>query len=135
LQLKAETHILADVQTNLDAIGKSVTVGDIGSKLKAKQDLLSMLIANEQSRLLVWLFPLDHTKKHHFTLSSSRAALPDVSHAIEINLRKLTPSDCRYCSLEDSLGGESSNRRPSCQALSVSAPRDRSSLAGAQLPP
>ncbi|KAH3988341.1 hypothetical protein HBH51_000510 [Parastagonospora nodorum] len=79
LQIKAETHILVDVQVNLDAIGKIVTVGDIGSKLKAKQDLLSMLLANEQSRLLVWLFPLDHTKKHNFTLSSSRAALPDAA--------------------------------------------------------
>jgi len=82
LQIKAETHILADVQAHLDAIGRTITVGDVGSKLKAKQDLLSMLIANEQSRLLVWLFPLDHAKKHHFTSSHSRAGLPDVSLCI-----------------------------------------------------
>jgi phosphatidylinositol 4-kinase len=86
LQLKAETHILADVQAHLDAIGKTLTAGDIGSKHRAKQDLLSMLIANEQSRLLVWLFPLDHAKKSHFTLSSSRAGLPDVSTAVRMSM-------------------------------------------------
>jgi phosphatidylinositol 4-kinase len=95
LQIKAETHILADVQANLDAIGKTATAGDIGSKHKAKQDLLSMLIANEQSRLLVWLFPLDHAKKHHFTLSSSRAGLPDVSITIRIGMLMLISVDCR----------------------------------------
>jgi phosphatidylinositol 4-kinase len=84
LQIKAETHILADVQAHLDAVGKTFTAGDIGSKHKAKQDLLSMLIANEQSRLLVWLFPLDHAKKHHFALSSGRAGLPDASTTIRI---------------------------------------------------
>lgn len=26
-----------------------------------------MLLANEQSRLMVWLFPLDYEKKHYFT--------------------------------------------------------------------
>ncbi|KAH8726282.1 hypothetical protein GQ44DRAFT_826007 [Phaeosphaeriaceae sp. PMI808] len=79
LQIKAETHILANVQATLDSLGKITVVGDVGLKLKAKQDLLSVLIANEQSRLLVWLFPLDHTKKHHFALSNSRAGLPDAA--------------------------------------------------------
>ena len=76
LQIKAETHVLADVQANLDTIGKS---GDVGAKLKAKQELLSILIANEQSRLLVWLFPLDHAKKNHFLSSHSRAGLADTA--------------------------------------------------------
>jgi phosphatidylinositol 4-kinase len=79
LQIKAETHVLADVQANLDAMAKTVIAGDIGSKLKAKQDLLSLLISNEQSRLLVWLFPLDHAKKHHFSSGGNRAGLVDVS--------------------------------------------------------
>ena len=133
LQIKAETHILVDVQVNLDAIGKIVTVGDIGSKLKAKQDLLSMLIANEQSRLLVWLFPLDHTKKHHFALSSSRAALPDVSTQNGSLFRQLMGADRRDRPLEDSLGGESRNSCSSCQTLPVSTSCERSALAGTQL--
>jgi len=133
LQIKAETHILVDVQLNLDAIGKVVTVGDVGSKLKAKQDLLSMLIANEQSRLLVWLFPLDHTKKHHFTLSSSRAALPDVSSQDRHLFSELMVLVRRDCPLEDSLGGEPRNSCSSRQALPISAPCERGPLAGAQL--
>jgi phosphatidylinositol 4-kinase len=119
LQIKAETHILADVQANLDAIGKTTTAEDIGSKHKAKQDLLSMLIANEQSRLLVWLFPLDHAKKHHFTLSSSRAGLPDVSTTIRIRVLMLTFVDCCNRPSEDSLGGESCDCRTPRQALPV----------------
>jgi len=79
LQIKAETHVLADVQAQLEAVGKVSTAADIGSKLKAKQDLLSLLIANEQTRLMVWLFPLDYGKKHHFTSGSHRNTLPDVS--------------------------------------------------------
>jgi len=79
LQIKAETHILADVQAQLDIIGKPTTAVDIGAKLKAKQDLLSLLVGNEQTRLMVWLFPLDYGKKHHFTSGRYNNTLPDVS--------------------------------------------------------
>jgi hypothetical protein len=78
LQIKAETHVLADVQAQLDVIGNISTVVDIGSKLKAKQDLMSLLISNEQTRLMVWLFPLDYGKKHHFTSGRHNNTLPDV---------------------------------------------------------
>jgi phosphatidylinositol 4-kinase len=79
LQIKAETHVLADVQAQLDVIGKVTAAADIGSKLKAKQDLLSLLVSNEQTRLMVWLFPLDYGKKHHFTSGRHNNTLPDVS--------------------------------------------------------
>jgi phosphatidylinositol 4-kinase len=78
LQIKAETHVLADVQRELDFIGKVATAADIGSKLKAKQDLLSLLVSSELTRLTVWLFPLDSGKKHHFA-SGRNNTLPDVS--------------------------------------------------------
>lgn len=84
LQIKAETHILADVQAQLEVIGKVTTAADIGAKLKAKQDLLSLLIANEQTRLMVWLFPLDYGKKHHFTAGHHKNTLPDVSIAAQL---------------------------------------------------
>ncbi|KAF2499808.1 phosphatidylinositol 4-kinase-like protein STT4 [Lophium mytilinum] len=68
LQIKAETHVLADVQNLMQA------VSHIGNKaegplksLQGKQELLSLLVASEQTRLMVWLFPLDYEKKHHFT--------------------------------------------------------------------
>jgi phosphatidylinositol 4-kinase len=135
LQIKAETHVLADVQAHLDAIGKIFTAGDIGSKHKAKQDLLSMLIANEQSRLLVWLFPLDHPKKHHFTLSNGRAGLPDVSSTMPMSIYMLMSVDCCNCPPQDSLGREPCDCRTSCQAFPISASDHGSPLAGAQLPP
>ncbi|KAI8935711.1 hypothetical protein NX059_007232 [Plenodomus lindquistii] len=78
LQIKAETHVLMDVQAQLEAIGKVASAADVGAKLKAKQDLLSLLIANEHTRLMVWLFPLDN-KKHRFSGGSNSNILPDVS--------------------------------------------------------
>jgi phosphatidylinositol 4-kinase len=80
LQIKAETHVLADVQGELDLMGKVTTAADIGSKLKAKQDLLSLLVSNEATRLTVWLFPLDSGKKHHFASGRTNNTLPDVSN-------------------------------------------------------
>jgi phosphatidylinositol 4-kinase len=79
LQIKAETHVLADVQRELDFTGKVTTAADIGSKLKAKQDLLSLLVSSELTRLTVWLFPLDSGKKHHFASGRANNTLPDVS--------------------------------------------------------
>jgi phosphatidylinositol 4-kinase len=79
LQIKAETHVLADVQAQLDIIGKVTTGADVGAKLKAKQDLLSLLLSNEQTRLMVWLFPLDYGKKHHFTAGRHNNTLPDTA--------------------------------------------------------
>lgn len=84
LQIKAETHILADVQSQLEVVGKVTTSADIGTKLKGKQDLLSLLIANEQTRLMVWLFPLDYSKKHHFTSGHNRNTLPDVGTMLRL---------------------------------------------------
>ena len=82
LQVKAETHILANVESAL----QNVTL--IGLKpwgsfksLQAKQDLLLALIQNEQNRLIVWLFPLDHDARQHFAANSnSKSAPSDVCH-------------------------------------------------------
>jgi hypothetical protein len=64
----------------VEVVGKTGTVAE-GSlrSLKAKQDLLSLLISNEQTRLMVWLFPLDYGKKHHFTSGQHSKTLTDVS--------------------------------------------------------
>jgi phosphatidylinositol 4-kinase len=68
------------VLAQLDVIGKVTTATEVSAKLKAKQDLLSILLSNEQTRLMVWLFPLDYGKKHHFTSGRHNNTLPDVSH-------------------------------------------------------
>lgn len=77
LQVKAETHILANVESAL----QNVTL--IGLKpwgsfksLQAKQDLLLALIQNEQNRLIVWLFPLDHDARQHFAANSNSKSAP-----------------------------------------------------------
>jgi hypothetical protein len=96
LQIKAETHVLADVQRELDFTGKVTTAADIGSKLKAKQDLLSLLVSNELTRLTVWLFPLDSGKKHHFAPGRHNNILPDVS--TRHNSRGMYAYPCRLLS-------------------------------------
>lgn len=74
--MKAETHLLADV---IDALQSVETVGSKATasmrSLQAKSDLLRLLIENEQDRLMVWLIPLDHERKHHFT-SAPRGKVP-----------------------------------------------------------
>lgn len=85
LQIKAETQVLSDVQIHLEAIGKIATVADSASRqVKAKQDLLSVLISNEQTRLTVWLFPLDNGKKHHFGSGGARNGIPDAAISAHI---------------------------------------------------
>ncbi|KAF2280911.1 phosphatidylinositol 4-kinase-like protein STT4 [Westerdykella ornata] len=66
-QIKAETQILADIQADLQApTPVSRTSVSPANALTSKQELLDLLLTEEQSRLRVWLFPLDHEKKHHF---------------------------------------------------------------------
>ncbi|PVI01342.1 hypothetical protein DM02DRAFT_613746 [Periconia macrospinosa] len=80
LQIKAETHVLADVQSYLDIVSKATAAPEGALKpLKAKQDLLSLLISNEQTRLMVWLFPLDYGKKHHFTSGQHNKTMPETA--------------------------------------------------------
>ena len=79
MQLKAETHVLADLEVALQSvahIGLSPT--SPLKSLAAKQDLLRMLINNEQTRLLVWLFPLDHNGRHRIATHHASSAPSDV---------------------------------------------------------
>lgn len=120
LQIKAETHVLADVQAQIDAIGKVTTAVDIGAKLKAKQDLLSLLVSNELSRLTVWLFPLDG-KKNHLISGRQGNTLPDVSLLFQKTQCKLISLGCCDCASEDCVGRTYWNCSASCQTLPVPA--------------
>lgn len=71
LQIKAETHLLHDVHESLkrmESLGTQTT--SPLTSLQSKQDLLSLLLTDEQTRLMVWLFPLDYHTKHHFLRGS-----------------------------------------------------------------
>jgi phosphatidylinositol 4-kinase len=83
IQIKAETHLLQDVHLALGKV-ESIGLATIGPRkpLQAKAELLSLLLANEQTRLLVWLFPLDYEKKHHFTLGHNNKPPSEVSNLL-----------------------------------------------------
>ncbi|KAL8759808.1 MAG: hypothetical protein Q9199_000532 [Rusavskia elegans] len=70
LQIKAESRLIADVESALRAVA-GIGVKGIGPllSLSRKQELLLLLLENEQMRLVVWLYPLDHEKRHIFSTS------------------------------------------------------------------
>ncbi|KAL8848816.1 MAG: hypothetical protein Q9221_006194 [Calogaya cf. arnoldii] len=70
LQIKAESRLIADVESALRAVA-GIGVKGIGPllPLSRKQELLLLLLENEQMRLVVWLYPLDHEKRHIFSTS------------------------------------------------------------------
>ena len=80
LQIKAEVRLIADVREALKAVSAlfSKAEGNLQS-LAAKQDLLIILLEDEQTRLTVWLYPLEHEKRHTLILSHSGSAPSDVS--------------------------------------------------------
>lgn len=84
LQIKAERRLLSDVQTALRS------VESIGSTNTSKQDLLLHLLENEEMRLVVWLYPLDHERKHFFSSGHSSRLPIEVRYLYEVGLtRKL----------------------------------------------
>ncbi|KAL8928661.1 MAG: hypothetical protein Q9172_000799 [Xanthocarpia lactea] len=70
LQIKAESRLIADVESALRAVA-GIGVKGTGPllPLSRKQELLLLLLENEQMRLVVWLYPLDHEKRHIFSTS------------------------------------------------------------------
>ncbi len=72
LQIKAESRLIADVESALKAV-TSIGAKEIGtlSSLSQRQDLLQLLLENEQMRLVVWLYPLDHERRHFFSTSQA----------------------------------------------------------------
>ena len=72
---------MADVNTALRSVA-SVFAQPLGTlqSLSAKQELLSSLMENEQMRLVVWLYPLDHERRHLFFSGNSGKTPTEVSH-------------------------------------------------------
>lgn len=65
LQIKAEVQLIADVDAALRAISHIGLKAEANfQSLTARQELLRLLLENEQTRLLVWLYPLDHERRH-----------------------------------------------------------------------
>lgn len=73
LQLKTEIRLMEDVLT---ALAETAEIGaqSVGSSLKSlasKEKLLSVLLESEQSRLHVWVHPIDSGKSTHLTFRHS----------------------------------------------------------------
>ena len=75
LQIKAELRLLANVDSSLRAVASQFTqTGGTFQALNLKQDLVFLLLDDEQARLIVWLYPLDHERRHmFFSRETSRA--------------------------------------------------------------
>ena len=75
LQIKAEVGLMADVEVVLKIV-EHVALKPLGilQSLAPKQELLSLLLKDEQIRLMVWLFPLDHDKRRLFGYGASEHA-------------------------------------------------------------
>jgi hypothetical protein len=133
LQIKAEVHILSDVQAQLQSMSNLEASAESALRpLKAKQDLLTLLLANEQDRLLVWLHPLAIEKKHHFT-STTHAKLADVSFYKSHVPTKLIMIAYGDSTFEDGMGREPSSGCTHGTAPPVSPFDARGSMASAQL--
>ena len=66
--------------------------------LGLKEELLHVLLENEQMRLVVWLFPLDHEKRHVFPSHSGRT-MQDVGDYTPISsFAMLTDDSYRHLS-------------------------------------
>jgi phosphatidylinositol 4-kinase len=72
LLLKAEIGLIADVISTLREL-EPIGLGSLGAlkSLASKHDLLLSLLDNEQMRLAVWLYPLDHERRHFFHSANS----------------------------------------------------------------
>lgn len=104
LQLKTEVRLITDVLAALKAVAfvGAHTVGNVKS-LQAKEQLLQLLLESEQSRLSVWISPLNSRGAHvpiHFNKSAAESTLPslvrtawwlDPSLAIELATRFHSP--------------------------------------------
>ena len=134
LQIKAETHLLTDVLNALKMV-QAIGAGPFGAlaSLQAKQDLLSTLLADEQTRLLVWLFPLDYHSKHHFA-SGLHHGPNDVSFCLSVRLwTLLIPIDHISRHGETCLARESSPCSASHTTILILEACARCSLAAVEL--
>ncbi|KAL7274544.1 Phosphatidylinositol 4-kinase stt4 [Rhizina undulata] len=82
LQVKAEAHIMQDVANFLQTISN---VGGNIKNLRLKQELLLLLVENEMTRLATWLYPLDHSRKHH--LVPTYNARPPTDNSVALVLQ------------------------------------------------
>ena len=97
---------MADVEAALRAVASigSKGIGALQS-LTTKHDLLLLLLENEQMRLVVWLYPLDHERRHFFSSNHPSHSPPEVSKASGSTELRLTKAGIPFSGSGDRLGG------------------------------
>ena len=93
LQVKAEIRLMADVEAALRSVS-ALFVQAFGclQSLANKQELLLALLENERMRLTVWLYPLDHERRHLIPFSNSGKGPSDVCSSFHSLLFKFGKS-------------------------------------------
>lgn len=81
IQVKAEAHLLQDVAIYLQSVAH---VGSGHKMMRLRVDLLLLLLENEGYRLATWLYPLEHSRRHH--LVPTYAARPPTDNIISVVL-------------------------------------------------
>lgn len=91
---------MADVAAALqDTVDMGVHPSSALKLLQPKQDLLQCLLANEQTRLLVWLFPRDHGERHHLIKFGQKSRGPlEVKNSFKTDIKSHA-----YCGRSPSL--------------------------------
>ena len=92
IQVKAQTHLMADVSSAFYAVRNFSPENTPEAQVRRnRQDLLLHLLESEQTRLLVWLFPLDHAKRQYFASGQNKqgpSALPNLLGLVETAWRE-----------------------------------------------
>ena len=107
LQIKAEIRLMSDVLAALRAntLMRSKIEGNMQS-LEAKELLLHTLLENEQMRLVVWLYPLDHERRHIFSSHTAKTSSEVRVYVLKLYPTSLTCIATIICR-QDCLGGTS----------------------------
>lgn len=83
---------MADVEVALRAVSSlfAKTLVTLQS-LATKQELLLLLLEDEQMRLIVWLYPLDHERRHIFSSAQSSRVPSDVGIVSSTSNENINP--------------------------------------------
>ena len=79
LQTKAEVRLISDIEHALNAVSTMFgkPMGGFPS-LVLKQNLVHILLEDEHMRLSVWLYPLDHDRRHFIFSGNAGKSTPEV---------------------------------------------------------
>jgi hypothetical protein len=135
LQIKAEYFLLGDLQAALEKVAH-IGRDTMGSRksLQSKQDLLAILLASEQTRLIVWLYPLDSDKRTAQHAVNYPKLPTDVSVLDGWNILLMASSVSSQHGAQNSMERESCHSGPASASISIAHAVRRSTILFAEFP-